>query len=96
MAAEYARPRRENERPRVEPEILTKAALIADPRETFVFRIMGDAPCVSPSGYYAWRGRPESPRKAANRAVLDRDPADPCAAPLATPVAGRHPRRKVR
>jgi hypothetical protein len=25
---------------------------------------------VSPAGYYAWRGRPESPRKAANRALL--------------------------
>ena len=25
---------------------------------------------VSPAGYYAWRGRPESPRKTANRALL--------------------------
>jgi hypothetical protein len=26
---------------------------------------------VSPAGYYAWRGRPEGPRKTANRALLN-------------------------
>ena len=31
---------------------------------------MCDALSVSPSGYYAWRSRPESPRKSANRALL--------------------------
>ncbi len=30
-------------------------------------RVLG----LSTSGYYAWRDRPESPRAAANRALLD-------------------------
>ncbi|PZR89355.1 MAG: hypothetical protein DLM68_06200 [Hyphomicrobiales bacterium] len=54
----------------MERKILKKAALIADQRETFAVRVIGDVPCVSPSGYCAWRGRPERPRKAANRALL--------------------------
>ena len=31
---------------------------------------MRDALSVSPSGYYAWRSRPDSPRKIANRDLL--------------------------
>ena len=44
-----------------------KFRLIADQRETFPVRVMCDVMDVSPVGY--WRGRPESPRKAANRAL---------------------------
>ena len=44
--------------------------LIEDQREAFSVRVVCDAMGVSPSGYYAWRGRPESPRKVANRALL--------------------------
>ncbi len=47
-----------------------KFRLIADQRETFPVRVMCDVMDVSPAGYYAWRGRPESPRKAVNRALL--------------------------
>jgi transposase InsO family protein len=47
-----------------------KFRLIADQREMFPVRVMCDVMGVSPAGYYAWRGRPESPRKAANRALL--------------------------
>ena len=36
----------------------------------FPVRVLCDVMSVSPSGYYAWRGRPESPRKVANRALL--------------------------
>ena len=47
-----------------------KFRLIEDQRETFPVRVMCDVMDVSPAGYYAWRGRPESLRKAANRALL--------------------------
>jgi hypothetical protein len=47
-----------------------KFRLIADQHETFPVRVMCDVMDVSPAGYYAWRGRPESPCKAANRALL--------------------------
>ena len=33
-------------------------------------RLMCRALAVSPAGYYAWRGRPESRRSVANRALL--------------------------
>lgn len=36
----------------------------------YPIRLMCRALAVSPAGYYAWRGRPESRRSAANRALL--------------------------
>jgi putative transposase len=44
--------------------------LIEDCRAVWPVRIMCDALSVSPSGFYAWRSRPESPRNIANRALL--------------------------
>jgi putative transposase len=44
--------------------------LIEDHRDAWPVRVMCDALSVSPSGYYAWRSRPESPRKIANRELL--------------------------
>src|SRR5262249_49402460 len=44
--------------------------LIEDHRDVWPVRVMCDALSVSPSGYYAWRSRPDSPRKIANRALL--------------------------
>ena len=45
--------------------------LIEDQRDVWPVRVMCDALSVSPSGYYAWRSRAESPRKIANRELLD-------------------------
>ena len=44
--------------------------LIEDQRDVWPVRVMCDALSVSPSGFYAWRSRPESPRKIANRELL--------------------------
>jgi len=44
--------------------------LIEDHRDVWPARVMGDALSVSPSGFYAWRSRPQSPRTIANRALL--------------------------
>lgn len=44
---------------------------IEDRRADYPVRIMCDALGVSPAGYYAWRARPESPRAAANRELVD-------------------------
>lgn len=44
--------------------------IIADCCDEYPVRVLCDALGVSPSGYYAWRTRPESPRKAANRQLL--------------------------
>src|SRR5512144_2017096 len=43
---------------------------IEDHRDTWPVRVLCEALEVSASGYYAWRGRPESARSAANRALL--------------------------
>lgn len=45
--------------------------IIEDCRDEYPVRVLCDALGVSPSGYYAWRTRPESPRQAANRRLLD-------------------------
>jgi len=44
---------------------------IEDRRADYSVRIMCDVLGVSPAGYYAWRARPESPRAAANRELVD-------------------------
>jgi putative transposase len=44
--------------------------LIEDHRDVWPVRIICDALNVSPSGFYAWRSRPQSPRKIANRELL--------------------------
>jgi putative transposase len=44
--------------------------LIEDQRDVWPVRVMCDALSVSPSGFYAWRSRPESARKIANRELL--------------------------
>src|SRR6202021_3531943 len=40
-------------------------------RAAYPVTSMCDVLGVSPAGYYAWRARPESPRAAANRALVD-------------------------
>lgn len=49
-----------------------KYAFIQTHTETYPVRVMCQALHVSPSGYYGWRGRKESPRAQANRALLVR------------------------
>src|SRR5216683_251642 len=44
--------------------------LIEDHRLIWPVRVMCDALSASPSGYYLWRSRPESPRKIAHRELL--------------------------
>jgi putative transposase len=44
--------------------------LIEDHRDVWPVRVMCAALGVSPSGFYSWRSRPESPRKIANRELL--------------------------
>lgn len=44
--------------------------IIEDCRGEYPVRVLCDALGVSPSSYYAWRTRPESARKAANRQLL--------------------------
>jgi putative transposase len=47
-----------------------KFRIIEDQRKTFPVRVLCDVMGVSAAGYYAWRSRPESPRKTANRVLL--------------------------
>jgi putative transposase len=47
-----------------------RVRLIEDHREVWPVRVMCDALSVSPSGFHAWRSRPESARKIANRERL--------------------------
>ena len=82
-AAEIARLQRENERPRMERDILKKVdrdlcwgaemrfRFIEDRRADYPVRILCDVLGVSPAGYYAWRPRPESQRSVANRVLVD-------------------------
>ncbi|WP_442895933.1 IS3 family transposase [Bradyrhizobium sp. AZCC 2289] len=82
-AAEIARLQRENERLRMERDILKKSnrdlcwdadmrfRFIEDRRADYPVSLMCDVLGVSPAGYYAWRARPESRRSAANRALID-------------------------
>ena len=44
---------------------------IEDHRKVFLVRVMCSVLRVSASGYYAWRGRPESARALANRTLVD-------------------------
>ena len=44
--------------------------LIEDHRDVWPVRVMCDALSVSPSGFYAWRSRPESAHQIANRELL--------------------------
>jgi HTH-like domain len=48
-----------------------KFRFIDDHQGTWPVRTLCRALGVSPSGYYAWRSRPESARTAANRLLLD-------------------------
>jgi putative transposase len=45
--------------------------VIGDCRDDDPICVLCDALDVSPSGYYAWRSRPESPRQTANQRLLD-------------------------
>ncbi|HET7090169.1 MAG TPA: IS3 family transposase [Anaerolineae bacterium] len=81
-AAEIARLQRENERLRMERDILKKSIaifagapmrfrFIEDRRADYPVTILCDVLGVSPAGYYAWRSRPESRRSAANRVLVN-------------------------
>jgi transposase len=84
-AAEIARLQRENERLRMERDILKNFPaprrscrnadmsfrFIEDRRAYYPVTILCDVLGVSPAGYYAWRSRPESRRSAANRTLVD-------------------------
>jgi transposase InsO family protein len=45
--------------------------MMEDLRDQYPTRVLCDALDISPSGYYAWRQRPEGARQAANRSLLD-------------------------
>lgn len=48
-----------------------KFRFIEDHREVFLVRVMCSVLRVSASGYYAWRGRPESARAQANKTLVE-------------------------
>ncbi|MDO9713942.1 IS3 family transposase [Paracraurococcus lichenis] len=80
--AEIRRLRRELERAQMERDILKRPhrhllgtcemrfRFIDEHRQTFPVRVLCEVLEVSPAGYYAWRGRPESGRTTANRELL--------------------------
>jgi hypothetical protein len=82
-AAELSRLQRENERLRMERDILKKVdrdlcwgtemrfRFIEDRRADYPVTVLCDVLGVSPSGYYAWRSRPESQRSATNWTIVD-------------------------
>src|SRR6516165_10359987 len=82
LAAENAPLRRENERLRMERDILKKSrahlrsglpmkfGFVDEDRHLWPVRVMCKALGLSVSGYYAWRSRIESRRAAANRVLL--------------------------
>jgi len=48
-----------------------KFGFVDEHRKVWPVRVMCEVLGLSPSGYYAWRGRPESRRATANRALLE-------------------------
>jgi transposase InsO family protein len=80
QAAEIAPLQRENERLRMERDILRKSNLrrnpdmsfrfIEDHREAYPVRVLCAVLEVSLAGYYAWRSRPPSTRSTANRELV--------------------------
>ncbi|HUN95229.1 MAG TPA: IS3 family transposase [Bradyrhizobium sp.] len=82
QASEIARLRQENERLRMERDILKKSIanlrrnpdmsfrFIEDHRKSYPVRLMCAVLEVSPAGYYAWRDRPVSERTKSNAGLL--------------------------
>ncbi|MBR1360321.1 transposase [Bradyrhizobium sp. AUGA SZCCT0045] len=102
-ASEIARLRQENERLRMERDILEKVdrdlcrnpdmslRFIEDHRDTYPIRLMCAVLEVSPAGYYAWRERPVSARAASNSTLLARSGRSIATAVCAMAVHGSMP-----